>query len=60
MKFMLYKFQMDHNVAEETKNIYSAKDEGAVDQRQVIRWFKAFRLAWKDLKDQANSVRHKP
>ena len=42
-KLMLHKFELDHNIAEATKNIYSVKSEGAVDHRTVIKWCDKFR-----------------
>ena len=41
---MLYKFKLGHKVTETTKNIYCAKDEGAVDHSNqmvediLLRW----------------------
>ena len=36
-KFMLYKFDLDHNVTEATKNICCAKGESTVDPSTVTR-----------------------
>ena len=43
-KFMLYEFELGHNTAEPTKNIYCVKGDGTVDHSTVIRWFK--NCAW--------------
>ena len=39
---MIYEFDLGHNSGESIKNIYSAKDEGAVDHSTVTRLFKKF------------------
>ena len=54
-ELILYKFELDHNAAEATKNIRCAKREGTVDHITITRWFKKFYLSCK--KDRANSSR---
>ena len=39
-ELMLYKFKLDYNAAEATKNIWSGKGEGVVDNNTATRWFK--------------------
>ena len=56
---MLYEFELSHNAAEATKNIFCEKSEGAVDYSTVSRWFKKFWLGYKNLNNQARSGRLK-
>ena len=56
---MLYKFELGHNAIEAIKNIYYAKDEGAIDHSIVIRWFKKFHSGCKNLDNQTRSGRSK-
>ena len=37
-KLILYELELGNNAAEETKNIFCAKGEGAVDHNTVTRW----------------------
>ena len=46
----LYEFELNHNVTEVTKNICCAKDESAVDQNTVTKWFKKFWLGLQELR----------
>ena len=51
-KLMPYDFELSHNAAKATKNIFCVKSEGAIDHSTVIRRFKKFRSGWKNLDDQ--------
>ena len=54
-ELVLYKFKMDHNAMEATKNIYCVKDGDADNHNTVTRWFKGFCLVCKNLNNQASS-----
>ena len=41
---MPYKFELGHNVTEETKNICCVKGVSTIDHSTVSRWFKKFKL----------------
>ena len=46
---MVYKFELDHNTGEATKNIGCLESDGAVDHRTVTRWFKKYHSDCKNL-----------
>ena len=57
---MLYKFKLEHNTAEETKNICGMKGEDAIDHSTVVtRWFKKFCSGCKNLDNQVRTDRFK-
>ena len=56
---MLYKFKLDHNTVEATKNICYAKVEGAADYNSVTRWIKKFCSGCKKLNNQTRLGRPK-
>ena len=45
---MLYKFKLEYNVVDASKNIFYAKGEGAVDHNTVTKWFKKISLRLQD------------
>ena len=53
---MLYKFKLDHNATEATKNICYAKGEGKIPHYAVTKWFKKSCLSCKNFNDQAKKV----
>ena len=53
-ELMFYKFKLDHNAVEATKDICCAKVEDTVDHCIVTRWFKKFCLGCKNV-DQVRS-----
>ena len=57
-QLLIYKFKLEHNPAEATKNICWAKSEGAIDN-STVRWFKKFCLGCKNFDDQAMAGRSK-
>ena len=52
---MLYKFDMDHNTVEATKNNSYAKSEGAVNHSTLTRRLKKLQLGCKNLNNQVRS-----
>ena len=56
---MLYKFELNYNTGESTKNICCSKGEGTVDHSRVTRWLKKFCLGYKNFGYQARSDRPK-
>ena len=48
-ELMLYKFRLDHNIEEVSKNICYAKGKGTVDHSTVTRWFQKFYLVARTL-----------
>ena len=46
---MLYKFELGHNAAEETKSICWVKGEGTFDHNMVTRWLKKFCSSCKNI-----------
>ena len=54
-EFILYKFELGHNIMEATKNICCMKGEGAIDHRTVTKWLRKFYLGCKKLDNQARS-----
>ena len=59
VQIMLYEFELDHNVVEETKNICWVKGVCAVDYSTITRWSKKFCSGWKNLNNQTRSGRPK-
>ena len=47
-EFMLYEFELDHNAAEATQNISSAKGEGTInlDGLRKFAWVKRTWMIW--------------
>ena len=58
-ELILYEFELGHNAAEATKNIFCDIGEGVFDHSTVTRWFKKFCIICKNLNDLARSGRHK-
>ena len=54
---MLYKFKLEYNAKEATKNITCTKGEGAVDHSTETRRFKKFSSGCRNLNDKARSGR---
>ena len=50
---ILYKFELVHNVAEDTKRVCCTKGEDAIDISKVARLFKKLRSDYWNLTDQA-------
>ena len=57
--FILYEFELGHNIVEATKNVCCAKTKGAVDRSTVTRWFNKFCSGWKNVDNQARLSRAK-
>ena len=55
-KFILYKFELGHNVADATKNICSEKGKGTVDCSTMSRWLKKFLLGCKNALGRPKTV----
>ena len=51
-ELMFYKFKLDCNTKEVTKNVSCAQSEGTVDCSIVTRWYKKFCLSCKNLYNQ--------
>ena len=58
-EIMIYKFKLNHNATEATKNICCIKGEGSVDQATLTRGFKKFCSSYKKLNKKAKSGRPK-
>ena len=56
---MLHKFGLGHNADKATKNVCSAKGEGAVYHSKINRWSKKFCSGCKTSDDQTKSGRPK-
>ena len=58
-ELLLYKYELSHNVAEATKNIYDAKGEDTVDHNTVTKWLKKFCSGCMNLSNEARSIKPK-
>ena len=56
---MIYEFEVGHYTVEATKNICCAKSGRVLNHKIITRLLKKFRSGYKNLTDQARSVRPK-